>query len=31
MMLRSSAELLRARDRSRWHLERDAADIEEGR
>jgi len=29
--VRSSDEILRARDRLRWHLERDAADAEEGR
>jgi hypothetical protein len=29
--VRSSDELLRARDRFRWHLEREAADREEGR
>jgi hypothetical protein len=29
--LRTSDEILRARDRLRWHLERDAADAEEGR
>jgi len=29
--VRSSDEILRARDRLRWHLERDAADVEEGR
>jgi hypothetical protein len=29
--VRTSEEILRARDRLRWHLERDAADIEEGR
>jgi hypothetical protein len=29
--VRSSEELLQARDRLRWHLERDAADVEEGR
>ena len=29
--VRSSEEVLRARDRLRWHLERDAADAEEGR
>ena len=29
--LRTSAEILRERDRLRWHLERDAADAEEGR
>lgn len=29
--LRTSAEILSARDRFRWHLERDAADAEEGR
>jgi hypothetical protein len=29
--VRSSEEILQARDRLRWHLERDAADIEEGR
>src|SRR5262252_1444862 len=29
--VRASDEILRARDRLRWHLERDAADAEEGR
>jgi Family of unknown function (DUF6335) len=29
--VRTSDEILRARDRLRWHLERDAADAEEGR
>lgn len=29
--VRTSGEILRARDRLRWHLERDAADAEEGR
>ena len=29
--VRGSDEILRARDRLRWHLERDAADAEEGR
>lgn len=29
--VRTSDELLRARDRFRWHLEREAADREEGR
>jgi hypothetical protein len=29
--LRTSEEILRARDRFRWHLERDAEDIAEGR
>jgi hypothetical protein len=29
--VRTSEEILRARDRLRWHLERDAADAEEGR
>jgi hypothetical protein len=29
--VRTSEEILRARDRLRWHLERDAADVEEGR
>ena len=29
--VRSSEELLQTRDRLRWHLERDAADAEEGR
>jgi len=29
--VRTSDEILRARDRLRWHLERDAADEEEGR
>ena len=29
--VRTSDEILRARDRFRWHLERDAADAEEGR
>jgi len=29
--VRSSEELLHARDRLRWHLERDAADAEDGR
>ena len=29
--VRSSEELLETRDRLRWHLERDAADAEEGR
>jgi hypothetical protein len=29
--VRASNEILRARDRLRWHLERDAADAEEGR
>jgi hypothetical protein len=29
--VRTSDEILRARDRFRWHLERDAADVEEGR
>jgi len=29
--VRTSAEILRARDRFRWHLEREAADAEEGR
>jgi hypothetical protein len=29
--LRTSEEILRARDRFRWHLERDAADEAEGR
>jgi hypothetical protein len=29
--VRASEEILRARDRLRWHLERDAADVEEGR
>ncbi len=29
--VRISDEILRARDRFRWHLERDAADVEEGR
>lgn len=29
--VRTSAEILRRRDRFRWHLERDAADLEEGR
>jgi len=29
--VRASDEILRQRDRLRWHLERDAADAEEGR
>jgi hypothetical protein len=29
--VQTSEEMLRARDRLRWHLERDAADVEEGR
>lgn len=29
--VRTSDEILRRRDRFRWHLERDAADVEEGR
>jgi hypothetical protein len=29
--VRTSDEILRARDRLRWHLERDAADADEGR
>ena len=29
--VRASDEILRARDRLRWHLEREAADAEEGR
>ena len=29
--VRTSEELLQARDRLRWHLERDAADADEGR
>jgi hypothetical protein len=29
--VRTSEEILQARDRLRWHLERDAADAEEGR
>ena len=29
--VRTSDEILRARDRFRWHLERDAADADEGR
>lgn len=29
--VRTSDEILRDRDRLRWHLERDAADMEEGR
>lgn len=29
--VRASDEILRARDRLRWHLERDAADADEGR
>jgi hypothetical protein len=29
--VRASGEILSARDRLRWHLERDAADAEEGR
>ena len=29
--VRTSDEILRGRDRFRWHLERDAADAEEGR
>lgn len=29
--VRTSDEILRTRDRLRWHLERDAADAEEGR
>jgi hypothetical protein len=29
--VRTSQEILRVRDRLRWHLERDAADAEEGR
>lgn len=29
--VRTSDEILRERDRFRWHLERDAADVEEGR
>jgi hypothetical protein len=29
--VQTSHEILRARDRFRWHLERDAADAEEGR
>ena len=29
--VRTSAEILRKRDRFRWHLEREAADAEEGR
>ena len=29
--VRASDEILRTRDRLRWHLERDAADAEEGR
>lgn len=29
--VRTSDEILRARDRLRWHLEREAADAEEGR
>ena len=29
--VQTSDEILRARDRFRWHLERDAADAEEGR
>jgi hypothetical protein len=29
--VRTSGEILRRRDRFRWHLERDAADLEEGR
>jgi hypothetical protein len=30
-VVRASDEILRAPDRLRWHLERDAADAEEGR
>jgi hypothetical protein len=29
--VRASEEILRSRDRLRWHLEREAADLEEGR
>jgi len=29
--VRTSEEILRERDRFRWHLEREAADVEEGR
>jgi hypothetical protein len=29
--VRTSQEMLRTRDRFRWHLEREAADLDEGR